>query len=43
MELPALFSRWPETKKVMAGQTVAYASWDPRHAQLTVLLRAPDH
>jgi hypothetical protein len=35
-DLPALFVNWPEGRKALAGQTVAYGQWDPRRLQLNI-------
>lgn len=41
IDLPALFSGWPEGGKALAQQTVAYGSWDYQRRQLTISLRPP--
>lgn len=41
LDLPTLYSRWPGAAKVLAEQTVAYGSWDPRRRLLTISVRPP--
>jgi hypothetical protein len=41
IDLPALFSNWPDGRKALAGQAVAYGSWDYQRRQLTISLRPP--
>jgi len=41
IDLPAFFALWPEGKKALAGQTVAFGSWDTQRRQLTILARPP--
>jgi hypothetical protein len=41
IDLPALFIGWPETKKVLAEQTVAYGNWNYPHRQLFISLHPP--
>lgn len=42
-DLPALFSGWPETSEVIATRAVAWGSWDPQRARLTISIRPPVH
>jgi hypothetical protein len=42
IELPALYFNWPESKKALAEQTVAYGTWDPRRAKLSISVRGPN-
>jgi len=41
--IPTGFHDWggPEGRKALAGQTVAYASWDTSRRQLTISVRPP--
>jgi hypothetical protein len=41
INLPAWYVLWPEGKKALAGQTVAFGSWDDRRGQLTISVRPP--
>ncbi len=39
--LPAFYASWPEGQKALAGETVAYGSWDPVHRRLAIRIRRP--
>jgi len=39
--LPALWIDWPQTAKVLAEETVAYATWDRESRTLTVQIHSP--
>jgi hypothetical protein len=41
IDLPAFYAEWPEGGKALAGQTVAFGSWDHRRRQLTISVRPP--
>lgn len=41
LDLRALYFKWPESAKALAGQTVAFGSWDGRRRQLTIAVRPP--
>ena len=41
LDLPALYFTWPEGRKALVAQTVAYGSWDPRRRQLTISVHPP--
>jgi hypothetical protein len=40
-DLPAIFIDWPETREVLAEQTVAYGTWDYPLRRLVVSVRPP--
>jgi hypothetical protein len=41
MKLPAFYIGWPQAKKALASQTVAYATWDAKVQRLALSVRAP--
>lgn len=41
IDLPAVYAGWPEGRKALAGQTVAFGSWDYQRRQLTIAVRPP--
>jgi hypothetical protein len=41
IELPAFFVLWPEGKRALGTQTVAFGSWDRQRPQLTISVRPP--
>lgn len=41
MGMPAYFALWPEGRKALATETVAYGAWDQRRGRLTIRVRPP--
>lgn len=41
IDLPVLYFKWPESKKALAEETVAYGYWNPRNQQLTISVHPP--
>jgi hypothetical protein len=42
IELPAFYFNWPESKKTLGEQTVAYGTWDPRRGRLSIVIHSPN-